>query len=72
MRKAQRRLGDSVEWIVDTLLQDEGDANNSSNIGLGNHSVPVQLLNVVGASREHVTEVVQVGSGVLPGGGRLV
>ncbi|KAH9843016.1 RabGAP/TBC [Rhodofomes roseus] len=32
LRKVQRRLGDSVEWIVDTLLQDEGDANNKDTI----------------------------------------
>ena len=29
LRKVQRKLGDSVEWIVDTLLLDEGDSGTS-------------------------------------------
>lgn len=32
LRKAQRRLGESVEWIVDTLLLDEGDTGDKESI----------------------------------------
>ena len=32
LRKAQGRLGESVEWIVDTLLLDEGDADDKESI----------------------------------------
>lgn len=32
LRNTQRRLGDSVAWIVDTLLQDEGDAADAERV----------------------------------------
>ncbi|KZT70178.1 RabGAP/TBC [Daedalea quercina L-15889] len=56
-RKAQRRLGDSVEWIVDTLLQDEGDASSRDTIRKRKQEALESLAYIRDALKGNVTDL---------------